>query len=236
MLASAPVSIPQYTPVNNLDSYLRQVDRALSHFDLNLDNHHASSFTQLKQTLVDLEVAHIKHTAIQQGIWDFYPTTQLVIDKMMAIAHLQKNHYVLEPSAGTGDLVTAIALSGVNNLDCFEIHPLLQQALKLQDFNLIGANFLASTPQPVYARILTNPPFSNNGVARHTQHAYLFLKPGGKLVTLAHHYNLKPSPSDRSFFAWLKDNQARFLNLGQAFKNGDRKTNVPLQLIVINKL
>lgn len=140
----------------------------------------------------------------------------------------------LEPSAGSGDLATAIARH-TTHIDCFEIHPLLQQALTLQGFNSIGSDFLASTPQPIYDRILANPPFSRNGVARHTVHAFKFLQPGGKLVTLAHHYSLKPSNSDRSFFAWLKRHRAKFLNLGTAFDNSDRPTNIPIQLMIIDK-
>lgn len=84
-------------------------------------------------------------------------------------------------------------------------------------------------------RVLANPPFSNNGVARHTQHAFKFLKPGGKLISLAHHYQLKSSQTDQAFFAWLKENNARFLNCDCAFADAERKTNVSLQIIVIDK-
>jgi hypothetical protein len=62
-----------------------------------------------------------------------------------------------------------------------------------------------------------------------------FLKPGGKLISLSHHYQLKPSQSDRTFFAWLKEHNARFLNCGRAFAWGDRFSNVPLQIIIIDK-
>ena len=154
---------------------------------------------------------------------------------MIDAAKVQPHHRVLEPSAGTGDLASAIALI-TNRIDCFEINLGLQTALTLQGFNLIGSNFLASPPQPIYDRVLTNPPFSNNGVNLHTRHAFKFLKPGGKLVTLAHHYSLKPSQSDKQFFTWLKKHQAKFLNLGQAFKNSDRQTNALIQLIAIDKL
>ena len=129
----------------------------------------------------------------------------------------------------------AIAQLGVKNIDCFETHPLLQKALKLQGFNLIGDDFLSAQPQPIYDRVIANPPFGSNGVKHHTRHAFRFIKPGGRLITLAHHYNLKPSNSDKQFFAWLKSVKARFLNLGTAFENGDRPTNVPLQLIAIDK-
>ena len=181
-------------------------------------------------------VEQIKNTAIAQQVWDFYPTTKAIADKMVTLAQIQPYHSVLEPSAGAGDLASTIASIGVKKIDCFEPHPLLQKALKLQDFNLIGDDFLASTPRPIYDRVIANPPFGNNGVAKHTQHAFRFLKPGGKLVTLAHHYRLKPSQSDKQFFAWLKRHHARFLNLDTAFIYSDRPTNVPLQLILIHKL
>lgn len=128
----------------------------------------------------------------------------------------------------------AIALLGVNFIDCFEIHPLLQTALKLQGFNLVGDDFLNSSPQPIYDRILANPPFGNNGVARHTTHAYNFLKPGGILVSLSHHYQLQPSRTDRQFFAWLFSKKARFLDCGRALAKSQRSTNVPLQIILIS--
>jgi|GEM_PF-4211289 len=181
------------------------------------------------------EVSQIKQTAIEQQVWDFYPTPSSAIAKLLDVAQLDRKHSVLEPSAGCGDLASAVAGSGVNQIDCFELNPLLQRALKLQGFNVLGADFLKSQPKPIYDRILANPPFGNNGVSRHTQHAYQFLKPGGKFVTLAHHYQLQPSRSDLNFFSWLKSVRASFLNLGHAFIHSDRPTSVPIQLIAIDK-
>ncbi len=227
---------PQQTiQVDDFDVYLHQVERTIKSLDFSRSNYDSSAIASLKQTLTSIEVAQIKQTAISDGVWDFYPTNNFVIDKMLKVAQLQPHHRVLEPSAGTGDLCSAIAESGVEKIDCFELHPLLQQALRLQDFNLIGADFLASIPQPLYDRIIANPPFGNNGVARHTQHAFQFLKPGGKLITLAHHYQLKPSHTDKQFFYWLKQHQAKFLNLGTAFVQSNRPTKVPIQLIKLDK-
>jgi hypothetical protein len=191
--------------------------------------------TTLKQTLTDLETNHIRQLALEQGFWDFYPTPPLLVQQMLELADIQPHHRVLEPSAGAGDICFQLRASGVKHIDCFEKHPLLQKALQLQGYNLIGDDFLNSTPQPLYDRIIANPPFSRGGVANHTQHAYQFLKSGGILVTLAHHYQLKPSSNDLRFFSWLHRVNARFKDCDRAMLDSDRPTNTPLQLILISK-
>lgn len=230
------VALSSLSRIDNLEDYLRCIDNSLQNLNLKINRTHTTAIAQLKETLTRLEVAQIRTTAIERQIRDFFPTHELVIEKMLSIAEISRYHRVLEPSAGSGDLACAIAQLGVSKIDCVELHPLLQKALKLQGFNLLGADFLATQPEAIYDRILANPPFSNNGVARHTQHAFKFLKPGGKLISLAHHYQLKPSQTDKAFFAWLLENNARFLNCGRAFANSDRSSNVLLQIIVIDKL
>ena len=61
-------------------------------------------------TLPESTVERIKKTAIEQQVWDFYPTTKPIIQKMIAVAQIQPHHRVLEPSAGAGDLAQAISL------------------------------------------------------------------------------------------------------------------------------
>lgn len=139
MLTSTISNLQSTASVDDLENYLRQVNYTLSHFNRDLYTHHSSSLTRLKQTLVDLEVAQIRHTAISQGFWDFYPTSDRVILKMLLVADIHPYHHILEPSAGTGDLIQAIARLGVNKIDCFELHPLLKQAIALQGFTLIGS-------------------------------------------------------------------------------------------------
>lgn len=190
--------------------------------------------TEVEAALVSLQVEQLHQQAIASEVWDFFPTPLPITDKMLSLAQIKPGMKILEPSAGLGHICREVRKLQVEP-DCFELSPLLRQGLTLQGFNVIGDNFLNSTPTPIYERILANPPFSQNGVARHTLHALDYLRPGGRLVTVAHHYQLKPSATDRAFFRWLNGFDAYFHDCGRAFEHGDRPCNIPVQLIVINK-
>jgi hypothetical protein len=134
---------------NNFSAYLFRVSQILAD---EVPNHYhddiAQALARLKQTLTSIDVRQLKCAALSQGVWDCFPTTDPIINKMISLAAIKSHHRVLEPSAGAGDLCQAIAQAGAGYLDCFEIHPLLQQALKLQGFNLIGDDFLSCSPLP----------------------------------------------------------------------------------------
>ncbi len=188
----------------------------------------------LKQSINNLELEIIKRKAQSQSIWDFYPTPQSVVNKMLEFVSFSDGLKVLEPSAGLGDIAIALRNKGLK-CDCFELSPLLQQALIKMGFRVLGSDFLADTPTAVYDLVIANPPFSKGGVMKHTLHAMDFLKPGGRLISLAHHYTLAPSHKDRFFFSWLKTFNAQIIDLGRPFVESERKTNVPINLIVIDK-
>lgn len=189
---------------------------------------------EVEAALVSLQVEQLHQQAISQAVWDFFPTPQPVIEQMLSLAQIKPGMKALEPSAGLGHICREVRKLGVEP-DCFEVSPLLRQGLLLQGFNIIGDDFLSSTPTPIYDHILANPPFSRNGVARHTLHALDWLRPGGRLVTVAHHYHLKPSATDRAFFRWLRGFDACFYDCGRAFEHGDRPCSIPVQLIVLDK-
>lgn len=188
----------------------------------------------LRQNIDDLEVQLIRQQAQHNPSWDFYPTPQPVIDRMLKNVSFSPNINALEPSAGLGHIALALRNKGIE-CDCFELSPLMQLALVKMNFRVLGANFLAATPMAVYDLVIANPPFSNLGVMKHTLHAMDFLRPGGRLITLAHHYTLTPSHKDEFFFSWLKTFNAQIIDLGRPFSDGERKTNIPINLIVINK-
>lgn len=87
---------------------------------------------------------------------DFYPTPVQLADKMLSMVDLKRVHFVLEPSAGKGNLVNALKsnmrYAGYSNItgkhgndveiDCIEQDKNLQHLLKGAGERLIYDNFL----------------------------------------------------------------------------------------------
>jgi protein-L-isoaspartate O-methyltransferase len=118
-----------------------------------------------------------------------FPTPAPVAEKMAELADLQDGLCVLEPSAGTGNLVAAVLDRVDTEVLAYEINSELckQLAKKWPSFKLQvrRADFLEVTDyQGCYPRILMNPPFVNGSDIKHIQHARTFLAPGGVLVSV----------------------------------------------------
>lgn len=113
--------------------------------------------------------------------YDWFPTPCKIALQLIELADIQPYHKVLEPEAGAGDLALFIRAT-TPHVDVGEIHPLMQQILLLHGFNLVHADFLFTNPNPIYDRIVMNPPFSAD--IQHILHAYQFLAPDGILVSL----------------------------------------------------
>jgi predicted RNA methylase len=116
----------------------------------------------------------------------FFATPPAVVDRVMALALVSRNHECLEPSAGEGVLARSMLAWG-GNVDCFEVDH--GRCLKLWDTrpgfrSVIEADFLQVTPRPIYDRVVMNPPFMRGTDVRHVSHALRFLKPRGVLVSV----------------------------------------------------
>lgn len=117
-----------------------------------------------------------------------FPTPPDVAKQMVEYADIGKGSTVLEPSAGTGNIMKAIiendnasAVIGV------EINVGLAENLK-SEFplsDIICSDFLQYNrgEWPV-DRIIMNPPFKNGADIKHIKHALSMLKKGGKLVSI----------------------------------------------------
>lgn len=115
-----------------------------------------------------------------------FPTPRDVAERMVELADIQSGHRVLEPSAGTGALVTALDAVPGCAVVAVEIRHTLADALRLRsstrtdvrcaDFLELGAEL------GQFDRVVMNPPFENGADIKHIRHALSMLKPGGRLV------------------------------------------------------
>lgn len=123
-----------------------------------------------------------------------FPTPPDVAARMVELAEIEPGHRVLEPSAGSGQLLGAICHDGPEveavaveiNADCARMLQLQQNAgayrgaiIRQQDFLECNGNL----GEP-FDRVIMNPPFENGADIKHIRHALGFLKPGGLLVAI----------------------------------------------------
>lgn len=107
---------------------------------------------------------------------------------------------VLEPSAGTGNLVRAIA-NAATGFDCVRVVAVEQNHSMVtvleqyrtaalyateRNFDILQADFLECKETDIgkFDAVIMNPPFALGQDVKHIQHAITFLKPGGRLVAI----------------------------------------------------
>lgn len=95
---------------------------------------------------------------------------------------------ILEPSAGTGNLVAAILQEWPEaDLVAWEINHALAHRLMTTHgaaIRVMHGDFLtAATPEPFDA-VIMNPPFERRAWVKHVRHAFGMLRDGGRLVTI----------------------------------------------------
>lgn len=118
----------------------------------------------------------------------FFPTPPDVVERVWSQIgvhqYRDKAPAVLEPSAGTGNLVHEPINRGWD-VDCVEVQPHLAQGLeKLAVRRVTCADFTTLPPTPTYDIVVMNPPFDRERDIDHVTHALKFLKPDGVLVAV----------------------------------------------------
>lgn len=115
----------------------------------------------------------------------YFPTPVSVVQRVIALAAIEPGMEVLEPSAGSGAIASAAAAAGAV-VDCIERDPGYAAALADTGLprTLTVADFLTVPPQPLYDRVVMNPPFTKGADMQHVEHALRFLKPSGLLVSV----------------------------------------------------
>ncbi|MGA5767383.1 methyltransferase [Streptomyces pseudogriseolus] len=116
----------------------------------------------------------------------YFPTPAPIVQQLIEHADIQPGMRVLEPSAGRGAIALAAVRAGAV-VDCVEIQPEHANAITAErehSITVLCADFLTTDPQPVYDRVVMNPPFARQADITHVKHAYEALKPGGRLVAV----------------------------------------------------
>lgn len=120
--------------------------------------------------------------------FQFFETTAPVVNRILAAAAPLSGARVLEPSAGHGAIALRAAETA-KEVVCIELNADCVEELKrLSVPNLLvhhATDFLTVEPLATYSHVLMNPPFSRAQDAKHILHAYRFLAPCGRLVSVA---------------------------------------------------
>jgi protein-L-isoaspartate O-methyltransferase len=124
-----------------------------------------------------------------------FPTPPEIAERMVELAEIEAGQSVLEPSAGTGNIIMAIRKSMVDGISgrcaitAVEINSFLCD--RLMNIDCLGkdfvhcADFLSSNGNlGTFDRIIMNPPFENGVDIKHINRARTMLNPGGRLVAL----------------------------------------------------
>ena len=116
-----------------------------------------------------------------------FPTPPEIAARMVELAEIEDGHRVLEPSAGTGNLLAAIG-DGPFKVAIeinYNLSELLSDATPANTL-VKCADFLTCTPEAMglFDRVIMNPPFDNGIDVKHIRHALTFVKCGGILVAL----------------------------------------------------
>ena len=142
----------------------------------------------------DAEFRDLKHAA-KAGVQvvtapQLFPTPPDLAKRVVELAGIEDGDRVLEPSAGTGNLLRAITA------DCesvaVELNATLAQRLCAGDepwphlvTTWVGKDFLTCNGNlGMFDRIVMNPPFERGSDIAHIKHAMGFLRPGGRLVAI----------------------------------------------------
>lgn len=164
-------------------------------------------------------------------------TSQSVIDQILKHCDLKDHFFVLEPSAGSGDLVDGLIRHNSSlNIDCVELNKELRDILKAKGFSVVGEDFLKLEPYLCkYDYVIACPTYKDNIDIDHIMHMYRFLKPGGSVVSLTSPYwTVRNSDRQRNFRNWLEDKDY-YISMLKDFSFVENYDTQPSAIIKINK-
>lgn len=166
---------------------------------------------------------------------ELYPTPPEVIERMM-MGEDYVGKTILEPSAGTGNIVGWLQQNGAGRVIACEIDSRLRSVLG-DKCEIIGTDFLQVSSEQVshIDMIVMNPPFSN--ADEHILHAWEIAPAGCTIVALCntstidyYHYDRK-----KALLKQTVEQNGNHEKLGRVFSNSERNTDVCVSLVKLYK-
>ncbi len=165
---------------------------------------------------------------------EYYPTPAHVIELMGADC---AGKTVLEPSAGSGNIVAWLRTHGATDVLVCEKNADLRRVVSGKGCKLIADDFFTVTAAEVshVQMIVANPPFSN--AAQHIGHMWKVAPEGCEIISLCNWETINRPEwgSDRKELQGLIRAYGEAINLGPVFTNAERKTGVDVGLVRLFK-
>ncbi len=166
----------------------------------------------------------------------YFPTPPRVVDQMLEAADIRDGMFVLEPSAGKGNILDRLQGAAKNlNVSAIEQQSSLRNILEMKGANIVGRDFLEYDGK--HDRIVMNPPFEDRQDVAHVMHAYDLLNPGGRVVAIMSEgpfFGTDKRAED--FREWLDSVNGFSQQLPQgSFIDSERSTGVATRMVVIDK-
>jgi len=169
---------------------------------------------------------------------DFYPTPPEVAATMLDPLDL-RGRVVVEPSAGSGNLIKACIERGAAEVLAVEPEPKLRAILAaIPDSRLIGSDWLKVTADQISHAdlVVMNPPFSAD--EHHILHAWAIAPAGCEIVALCNantietgRWGSRASQQLRTLIEQYGSSQ----NLGPVFEDAERPTRVSVGMVRLTR-
>jgi hypothetical protein len=167
---------------------------------------------------------------------DFYPTPPDVAATMLDPIDL-RGKVVVEPSAGSGNLVSECLTRGAEEVLCCEPEPKLRAILAgIPSSRLISNDWLAVTAEQIshVDVIVMNPPFSAD--EKHIVHAWEAAPPGCEIVALCNWNTIEGHYRGLQLqLAKLIEAYGSKEDLGECFSTAERPTRVSVGMVRLTK-
>lgn len=170
--------------------------------------------------------------------FQLFETPDDLADRLVRnVGEFGESCYVLEPSAGNGQLIKAIhRVCPDVEIDAYEINPDCWGTLeKLPNVVLHKSDFLESPDDDSYRIIVANPPFTKNQDVRHFYKMWGVLALGGKMsVIMSRHWMTARDKTCIGFCDFLQRIGAKIEEVPEgAFKQSG--TFVPTVIVTVEK-